>query len=176
MSERNLVFDADVNRYGTDSLKFDHATRRGKPEGLLSYWVADMDFKISSYIQDAIRETVDHGIYGYTEPKERYFVAVSDWMKTRHGFEPREESLVVTPGVVFALAHCVRAFTAPGDAVLIQLGEEILLGKITQVMPYGTLRKHDAPYYDIELYDKSRDEPVVTIKETQIIEKSLADF
>ncbi len=63
-----------------------------------------------------------------------------------------------------------------GDAVLIQLGEEILLGKITQVMPYGTLRKHDAPYYDIELYDKSRDEPVVTIKETQIIEKSLADF
>ncbi len=120
MSERNLVFDADVNRYGTDSLKFDHATRRGKPEGLLSYWVADMDFKISSYIQDAIRETVDHGIYGYTEPKERYFVAVSDWMKTRHGFEPREESLVVTPGVVFALAHCVRAFTAPGDAVLIQ--------------------------------------------------------
>ena len=63
-----------------------------------------------------------------------------------------------------------------GDAVLIRLGEEILLGKITQVMPYGTLRKHDAPYYDIELYDKSRDEPVVTIKETQNIEKSLADF
>ena len=120
MPERNLDFDSFVDRRGTDSLKFDHATRRGKPEGLLSYWVADMDFKTSSYVQDAIRETAEHGIYGYTEPKEQYFAAVAGWMKTRFDFEPCEESLVVTPGVVFALAHCVRAFTAPGDSVLIQ--------------------------------------------------------
>ncbi|MBR0225581.1 MAG: pyridoxal phosphate-dependent aminotransferase [Thermoguttaceae bacterium] len=120
MPEMNLNFDAMVDRRGTDCLKFDHAKRRGKPEGLLSFWVADMDFKISSYIQDAIRETVERGIYGYTEPTERYFEAVFNWMKARHGFEPREETLVKTPGVVFALAHCVRAFTRPGDAVLIQ--------------------------------------------------------
>ena len=65
MPEMNLNFDAMVDRRGTDCLKFDHAKRRGKPEGLLSFWVADMDFKISSYIQDAIRETVERGIYGF---------------------------------------------------------------------------------------------------------------
>ena len=120
MKESNLDFDAIVDRYGTDSLKFDHASRRGKPEGLLSYWVADMDFRISSYIQEAIHETASHGIYGYTEPKERYFASVAHWMESRHAFKPSEESLVITPGVVFALAQAVRAFTKPGDSVLVQ--------------------------------------------------------
>ena len=62
------------------------------------------------------------------------------------------------------------------DTVLINYNEEILLGKIKSVMPYGTLFKHDEPYYDIDLYDQSRDKTTVTIKETQIIEKSLAEF
>lgn len=120
MPERNLDFDAKIDRNGTDCLKFDFAKKRGKPEGLLSYWVADMDFRVSSYIQDAIREVVRHGIFGYTEPKDRYFAALKNWMKTRHDFDVKESSLVKTPGVVYALAQAVQAFTAPGEAVLIQ--------------------------------------------------------
>ncbi len=61
------------------------------------------------------------------------------------------------------------------DTVLIKIDEEILMGKITQVMPWGTMFKHDEPYYDIDLFDKSREKPLVTIKETQILEKSLAE-
>lgn len=41
-------------------------------------------------------------------------------MKEQHGWEPQEKWLVKTPGVVFALAMAVRAYTQPGDAVLIQ--------------------------------------------------------
>ncbi len=120
MTEKNLNFDDPVNRYETDCLKYDFAKKRGKPEGLLSFWVADMDFRVSSYIQDALREVVEHGVFGYSESRVRYFNAVKNWMKTRHNFDVKEDALVKTPGVVYALAQAVKAFTKPEDAVLIQ--------------------------------------------------------
>ena len=83
-------------------------------------WVADMDFKTSSYVEDALAEWAEHGIFGYSEVQTPYFEAVRNWMKERHGWEPQEKWLIKTPGVVFALAMAVRAYTGPGDAVLIQ--------------------------------------------------------
>jgi cystathionine beta-lyase len=118
--EKNLDFDTVIDRHGTDSLKFDCAEKRGLPADVLPLWVADMDFRTSSRILDALKDRTDHGIFGYTEAGESYFEAVHDWMKERHGWDVREEWLTETPGVVFALANAVRAFTAEGDAVLIQ--------------------------------------------------------
>ncbi len=120
MPERNLDFDTVIDRNDTDCLKYDFAVRRGRPEGVLSYWVADMDYKTSSYIQDALQAAVEHGIYGYSEPREEYFEAVASWMERRHGYHVERKWLVKTPGIVYALAQCVQAYTKHGDAVLIQ--------------------------------------------------------
>jgi len=118
--ERNLDFDRVVDRRHTDCLKYDFATRRGKPEDVLPLWVADMDFPTSSYVLDALKERVDHGIFGYTESGDSYFEAVAGWMERRHGWQVKPEWLVKTPGVVFGLAMAVKAFTDRGDSVLIQ--------------------------------------------------------
>ena len=67
MPERNTNFEEIVDRKNTDCLKFDFAVRRGRPEDVLPLWVADMDFRTSSYILDKIQERVTHGIFGYTE-------------------------------------------------------------------------------------------------------------
>lgn len=120
MPERNLNFDEIVNRKGTDCLKYDFAVRRGMPEDVLSLWVADMDFKTTSYVEDAVIERTKHGIFGYTESKEEYFQSVAGWMRRHHNWEIRPEWLIKTPGVVFALAMAVKAFTEKGDSVLIQ--------------------------------------------------------
>lgn len=120
MTEKNINFDEQIDRKDTDCLKYDFAARRGMPEDVLPLWVADMDFKTSSLVLDAIRKRVDHGIFGYTETKEKYFQAVAGWLKTHHNMDIRPEWLVKTPGVVFALATAVRAYTDVGDAVLIQ--------------------------------------------------------
>lgn len=120
MAERNLDFDTVIDRKGTNCLKYDFAVKRGMPADILPLWVADMDFRISSYIQDAILKQAEHGIFGYSDVQEEYFQAVSGWMKQRHGWEVRPEWMVKTPGVVFALAMAVKAFTEPGDPVLIQ--------------------------------------------------------
>lgn len=120
MAERNLDLDSIVNRRGTRSLKYDFAKQRGMPEDALPLWVADMDLKTSSYIEDALVERAKHGIFGYSEAQRPYFESVKAWMKKHHDWEVQEKWLVKTPGVVFALAMAVKAYTEPGDGVLIQ--------------------------------------------------------
>ncbi len=120
MPERNLNFDEYIERRHTDSLKYDFAARRGLPEDVLPLWVADMDFRTSSYVEDAVIERTRHGIFGYTETGEEYFRSVAGWMKRRHDWDVEYSWLVKTPGVVFALAMAVKGFTDEGDGVLIQ--------------------------------------------------------
>lgn len=120
MTERNLNFDEIINRKGTDCLKYDFAKRRGMPEDVLPLWVADMDFKTSSHVEDAVIERTKHGIFGYSEVQEEYFHAVEGWMLRHHNWKVKPEWLIKTPGVVFALAMAVKAFTNEGDCVLIQ--------------------------------------------------------
>ncbi len=120
MAERNIDFDLVVDRHNTHSLKYDFHRQRGKDPGLLPLWVADMDFKVSSYITDALESVNEHGIFGYSESGPAYFEALKNWMATRHGYNIEEPWLVKTPGVVFALAVAIKACTNEGDAVLIQ--------------------------------------------------------
>lgn len=119
MPERNLDFNRIINRKNTNCLKYDFAEKRGMPADVLPLWVADMDFETSSYIEDALVERAKEGIFGYSEVKTPYFEAVHNWIRERHGWDTREEWLVKTPGVVFALAMAVKAYTEPGDSVLI---------------------------------------------------------
>lgn len=119
--ERNLDFDSIIDRKKTNCLKYDFAKRRGMPEDVLPLWVADMDFKVSSYVQDALNRQIAHGIFGYSEVQEEYFEIVRGWMKRHYDWEVSARWLIKTPGIVYALAMAVKAFTQPGDSILIQL-------------------------------------------------------
>ena len=122
MAERNLDFDTVVSRKNTRCLKYDFAVRRGYPEDVLPLWVADMDFRTSSYVEDALAELTRHNIYGYsnTQRGDGFFESVSGWMKRHHGWETDPDWHVKTPGVCFAIATAIRAYTEPGDPVIIQ--------------------------------------------------------
>ena len=120
MTERNLNFDEIIERKGTDCLKYDFAKRRGLPEDVLPLWIADMDFRTSSYVEDALIDRTKHGIFGYSEVQEDYFRAVAGWMNRHHTWNVEPGGLIKTPGVVFALAMAVKAYTEVGDCVLIQ--------------------------------------------------------
>ncbi len=121
MAERNLNFDEKLNRKGTKCLKYDFSKKMGYPEDVLPLWVADMDFRTSSYIEDALVELAHHNIYGYTDTQagDGFFEAVAGWMRRHHNWEVQPEWHVKTPGVCFAISNAIRAVTNPGDAVLI---------------------------------------------------------
>lgn len=113
-------FDQFLDRRNTNSLKYDFAAERGRPVDVLPLWVADMDFRAPEPVLDALRKSVNHGIFGYSDTKRDYYEAVARWFHTRFHWQTQPQWLVKTPGVVFALAMAVRALTQSGDGVLIQ--------------------------------------------------------
>lgn len=113
-------FNTVTDRHGTNAVKYDLAVARGKPADVLSLWVADMDFPTAPEILEALHEKVSHGIFGYSVPDERFYEAVKRWQKTEHNFDVERRWVVTTPGVVFAIACAIKAFTKEGEAVLIQ--------------------------------------------------------
>ena len=116
----NYDFDTVTDRKNTNAIKYDLAKKRGKPEDAVSLWVADMDFPTAPCIQKVVAEKAAHGIWGYSRPDNRYYDALKKWYKERHNFEVQNEWVVNTPGVCFALAAAVKAFTKEGESVLIQ--------------------------------------------------------
>lgn len=113
-------FDTVVNRYGTGSVKYDSQEANDMPGDVLPMWVADMDFPAPEEIREKMKSLCDFGIYGYTMMTDEYFEAVKGWMSDRFNWQVRRQWIVTTPGIVFALATAVKAFTQPGDGVLIQ--------------------------------------------------------
>lgn len=113
-------FDKIVNRKNTNSIKYDFAVERGRPEGILPLWVADMDFETSDFIIRDLKKAVSHGIYGYSDVKLDYFEVIHNWFLKHHNWKTEDSWLIKTPGVVFAIALAIRAFTKEKDGVLIQ--------------------------------------------------------
>ncbi len=113
-------FNHITDRHGTNAVKLDLAVPRGKPADVLSLWVADMDFPTSPAILEALHKKIDHGIFGYSCLDESFHKALADWMKNEHNFTFDRRELITTPGVVFAIASAIKAFTKEGESVLIQ--------------------------------------------------------
>ena len=113
-------FDNVINHQNTNSLKHDCAQLRGKPEGLLPMWVADMDFAAPPEVLSVMEQTARHGVFGYAEPMEGYYAAVSNWFGSRVHYHAEAADILPGPGVVFALVQCIRALTEPGETVLLQ--------------------------------------------------------
>lgn len=112
-------FDRVYDRRNTNSLKYDFAAERGRPGGALPLWVADMDFKAPDEVIAALKAKAEHGIFGYSEPKEDYFRTLRDWFLTRHGWETEPHKFTLGCGVVFSVCALLRTVTEAGDAVVI---------------------------------------------------------
>ncbi len=112
-------FDEPIDRKDTLSIKYDFHRER-MPENVIPLWVADMDFRTVPAVIEALEKAVLHGIYGYSSAKEEYYEAVSSWFRSRFDWNPDSSWLILTSGVVYAIATAVRTFTNAGDAIIIQ--------------------------------------------------------
>ena len=113
-------FDKIIERYHTDSVKYDGVYDEFGCGDILPMWVADMDFHTAPAIVDALRLRVEHGIFGYTRVPDSYYETVIDWFVHRHGWKMDREWIIYTSGVVPAVSAIIKALTVPGDKVLVQ--------------------------------------------------------
>ncbi|CCQ93851.1 Cystathionine beta-lyase PatB [[Clostridium] ultunense Esp] len=113
-------FDRVIDRQNTNSVKWDKLEELYGKEDLLPLWVADMDFPVPTAISEALKTRMKHGVYGYNFTSSEYYESVISWMNRRHSWHVKKEWIIFTPGVVPALSYAVRAFTKPGDKVILQ--------------------------------------------------------
>lgn len=108
-----------IKRSGTDSAKWDGLKQTFGEEGLLPFWVADMDFRVDSHIEEALRAYLDTGAFGYYTVPDSYYDAFIEWEKREHGLSVEREWIRFTPGVVSGFHFAVNILTEPGDAVIL---------------------------------------------------------
>ncbi|NLB61911.1 MAG: pyridoxal phosphate-dependent aminotransferase [Clostridiales bacterium] len=113
-------FDKKINRAHTGSIKYEIAEKHLIEKDYIPLTVADMEFEVAPAIKQALIDSVEHGIYGYTMPDDAYINSVMGFMKRHHNYAPNRESLLITSGIVPALGMAIRAFTNEGDPVLFQ--------------------------------------------------------
>ncbi len=109
-------FDKIIDRRGTNSYKWDTP----EEDGVIPMWVADMDFCTAPAVVQAVTRRAQHGIYGYVTVPEAYYQATIDWFGTRHHWAIERDWILYTSGVVPAISAIIKAFTSPGDKVVVQ--------------------------------------------------------
>lgn len=113
-------FDEIVERRGTDSGKWG-----AYDPDVIPMWVADMDFRSPPAVIEALRERIEHGVFGYGyfgalfKPQELMDL-LQERMATRYGWQVETDQFLFVPNIVSALYGVSRMIGAPGDSILVQ--------------------------------------------------------
>lgn len=85
----------------------------------IPFAVAEMMFPTAPEIIKALHATAENSYFGYMQNELPFRKAVCAWL-SKKGVSAETENIVPTHGVVAGLGIALRAFSSPGDAVLIQ--------------------------------------------------------
>ena len=99
------LFDAPVERRGSDSVKWGRYAGRD----VLPLWVADMDFAAPPVVLDALRQRIEHGVFGYGQPTLEAEESVLAHLESEYGWRIEREWIVWLPGLVTGLNVACRA-------------------------------------------------------------------
>lgn len=116
---RTDFFDEVVDRRGTNCAKWDAMDGKYNCKDMIHLGVADMDFRCSDAIREGIRKCAEHGIFGYTDVSDEFYLGIINWYKKRKGIDVKKEEIVFCPRINVALGLCVEEFSEKGDEILI---------------------------------------------------------
>ncbi len=115
-----MNLDTLVDRKNTDCVKWDALQEVYGRDDVLPLWIADMDFKSSPKIIEALIKRAEHGVFGYPTTPKSVFKPFIEWNAKRNGLGIDEEWILTCPGVAVAFSIGVQAYTKEGDGVMIQ--------------------------------------------------------
>lgn len=157
-------FDEIINRKGTGSIKWDHGDilkfmgyAERFDDDTLPLFVADMDIAVPPAIVEAMHRTADQRIYGYSMPLPAYYESVINWFKRRHDWDIKAEEILFCPGTIHSFGVAIRAFTDPGDGVIIQrplyYPIAVSIEENGRVAANNQMKVNDEGYYEPDLED-----------------------
>src|SRR5256712_11354069 len=110
-------FDRVIERRHTESSKW-----RKYGEDVVPLWVADMDFASPEPVIRALRERVEHGVFGYGYNQERSPLhdLFADRLHRLYGWRVEPDAVVLIPRVIPGVNVGCRAPPSPGGGGLPQ--------------------------------------------------------
>ncbi|MDR1007098.1 MAG: PatB family C-S lyase [Campylobacteraceae bacterium] len=94
------MFDETIDRSGTNALKLE---RYKEYKNAIPAWVADMDFKSPQCVINALKNCVEHGVFGYTAISDELTHAIMNFIKKEHNWNTSKEWFTFTSGVVASM-------------------------------------------------------------------------
>ena len=113
-------FDKVIDRKGSGAIKTDALKDKFGREDLIPLWVADMDFETAPFIVDALKERLEHPIFGYTAQPADYWPTVRQWIADHHGWETECSWMTFIPGIVKGIGMVINALLKDDEKVIIQ--------------------------------------------------------
>lgn len=110
-------FDEIIDRRASECKKYEAACY---PEDVIPMWIADTDFAVPAEISNVIIERAKHPCFGYPIESFAFEEAAARWEKVRFGWEIDPHWVKYANGVLPFLMYAIRAFSYPGDNVVIQ--------------------------------------------------------
>lgn len=150
-------FDEEINRKNTNCAKYDGLKKYFGYEDLNPLWVADMDFKTPSFINDAIINAAKNSLYGYSIDSDEIYQSIINWQNTQHSWQINKEDIYMINGVVPAYSACIEAFSDEGDEVIVQTPIYPPLFKCVNAnnrkVVVNELKKDENGFYTMDLED-----------------------
>ena len=115
MSNEKFNFDEMINRRDTHSVKWDQCPS----DDVIPMWIADMDFKAAPCIMEALKKRLEHGVFGYANVPNEFYLSIINWFERRHNWTIKQEWIEYTTGVVPAISAVIKAITKPGENVAV---------------------------------------------------------
>ncbi|MCD8098686.1 MAG: pyridoxal phosphate-dependent aminotransferase [Lachnospiraceae bacterium] len=108
-------------RYTTGSAKWNEIRKvlPGFEGDIVPFSVADMEFENAPEIREGLKKYIDTYVLGYGDLTDAYYEAICGWMKRRHNWDIKREWIARTPGVIKAFFTAVKAYTEPGEGVML---------------------------------------------------------
>ena len=120
-------FDKEINRENTSSVKYDGRKEYFGRSDLIPMWVADLDFRSPEPVIKALKERVEHGVFGYPLglhgfPNEslEFRNIIVDRMNKEFSWSIQPQDLVFLPGVATGFNLACHAVASPRHGVLVQ--------------------------------------------------------
>ena len=148
-------FDKVIDRKGTGAIKTDALKNVYGRDDLIPLWVADMDFETPPFITEALRQRLEHSIFGYTAQPEDYWPTVQRWISDHHGWDVECEWMTYIPGIVKGIGMAINALLEKDEKVIIQPPVyhpfRIVPQKNGREVVFNPLRKKSDGLYEMDL-------------------------
>ena len=114
-------FETVIRRENAESMKWKEIknTLGYFPDGVIPFSVADMEFVLMPEIKEGLKRFIDEMPLGYAQMTDEYRQAVCNWEERHYGWHVQPDWIRDTPGVINAFFTAVKAFTEPGDGVML---------------------------------------------------------